>query len=293
MTEALLTGKVETRQKQARKLRLFIVDALPESRSLLRGALRNIPQVEVARETSSAKNVPDLLKETQVDMVLFDHNLPDEDVFAVVKGLKSQPATANLKVVLIAAQLDNEARRKGMEAGIQSYLSKPYDLVTLERAIRDALGRVSTNHKDTLNKVRRIDFFSEFTDPELLRLLKICQTRKYSKGEAIFREGEKGDRMFVLIMGQVHIVKHRESTKEIVATLNAGESFGEMALVDQEPRSADVVAASDCMVIEVHAEVTNDTNDILALKLFRKMAMLVTKKLREYTRAVSAATAAH
>jgi CRP-like cAMP-binding protein/CheY-like chemotaxis protein len=292
MTEALLTGKVESQKKPTRKLRLLIVDGLPESRSLLRGALRNIEQVEVARETALAQNVPDILAESPVDMVLFDQNLTDTDVFPVVRALKSKPATANLKVVLISARLDMETRRKGMEVGIQSYLSKPYDLNTLERAVRDALGRVSTNHKDTLNKVRRIEFFSEFTDLELVRLLKICQTRKYLKGEAIFREGEKGDRMFVLILGQVNIVKHRDSGQEVVATLNAGESFGEMALVDQEPRSADVVAATDCMVIEVHAEVTNDINDVLALKLFRKMAILVTKKLREYTRAVSAAGAA-
>ena len=57
-----------------------------------------------------------------------------------------------------------------------------------------------------------------------------------------------------------------------------------MALVDSEPRSADACVSSDVMVIEVNAEIINDPNDLLALKIFRKLAILVTQKLRNYTR---------
>ncbi len=57
-----------------------------------------------------------------------------------------------------------------------------------------------------------------------------------------------------------------------------------MALVDAEPRSADALSTSDTMVIEVNSEIINDINDILALKIFRKLAILVTKKLRDYTK---------
>jgi len=53
--------------------------------------------------------------------------------------------------------------------------------------------------------------------------------------------------------------------------------------VDQEPRSADARAKGDTMIIEVNDQIINDINDILALKLFRKIAILVTKKLRTYT----------
>lgn len=288
MTEMLVTGRIETRPRPVRTLKVMIVDPLPESRSLLRGALRNLKQVEVVRETGTTRNILELVEDTPLDLIMIDQNLGDENVYDVVKHLRSQPVTASVKFVLMSSALDMEARRKGMEAGILGYLAKPYDLNSLERALRDALGRVSTNHKDTLNKVRRIEFFSEFSDLELVRLLKICQTRKYHAGEAIFREGEKGDRLYVLIAGQVQILKQRESGKEVLVTLNPGDAFGEMALVDSAPRSADAVSLTDAMVIEVNAEIINDINDILALKLFRKMAILVTKKLREYTRHVNA-----
>jgi CRP-like cAMP-binding protein len=285
MTDILLAGRTDTRQAPTpRPLRVMVVDPQPEGRSLLKGALRNVPYVESVRETGSSKNILEVLADSQADVVIIEQNLGDEDVFAVVKRLRSAPELANARFILLTSSLDMEGRRKGMEVGIQSYLSRPYDINGLERALRDAMGKVSTNHKDTLNKVRRIEFFSQFSDMELVRLLKICHTRKYQAGETIFSEGENGDRLYVLVAGQVQILKQRENKKETLAKLSPGDCFGEMALVDQEPRSADAIALNDCMIIELNAEIINDVNDILALKLFRRMAMLVTKKLREYTR---------
>lgn len=287
MSEVLTQlARPEGRIRPGRALRLLIVDPLPESRQLLKGALRNLKEIDSVRETGSAKHIFEITADAPIDLLIIDQNLGDENVFDIVKQLKSEPRTANVKCVLMSSDLDTESRRKGIETGILGYLAKPYDLNSLESAIRDALGKVSTNHKETLNKVRRITFFSEFTDLELVRLLKICHTRKFQAGETLFREGDHGDRLYVLIAGQIHIIKRREGSKEVLATLGVGDCFGEMALVDQEPRSADAAAATDCMVIEVNAQIINDINDILALKLFRKMAILVTKKLRVYTRTV-------
>lgn len=279
-------ARINTPPRLTRQLKLLVVDPLSESRQLLKGALRNLKDIESVRDTGLARHIYDLIADSSVDLILIDQNLGEENVFDVVKSLKTEPRAAGVKFILMSSNLDTESRRKGIEAGILGYLSKPYDLNGLESAIRDALGKVSTNHKETLNKVRRIEFFSEFTDLELVRLLKICHTRKFQSGEILFREGDHGDRLYVLIAGQVHILKRRDGNKEVLATLGVGDCFGEMALVDQEPRSADAEAATDCMVIEVNAQIINDINDVLALKLFRKMAILVTKKLRVYTRSV-------
>lgn len=287
MSEVLAQiARPEGRTRSSRSLRLLIVDPMPESRQLLKGALRNLKDIDSVRETGSARHIFEITAEAPVDLILIDQNLGDENVFDVVKRLKAEPRTASVRCILMSSNLDTESRRRGIETGILGYLVKPYDLNSLEGAIRDAFGKVSTNHKETLSKVRRIEFFSEFSDLELVRLLKICHTRKFSAGEVLFREGDHGDRLYVLIAGQVHIAKRKDNTKEVLATLGVGECFGEMALVDQEPRSADAVAATDCMVIEVNSQIINDINDILALKLFRKMAILVTKKLRVYTRTV-------
>ena len=281
----LLNPEAHKKEKQEQGLKLLLVDPQPEGRALLKAAVRSIETVLSVRETSNAKNISGILETQKIDIVLIEQNMDDVDVFRVVKQLRLDPRFGHLRFVLMSSQLDMESRRKGIEAGILGYLSKPFDINSLERALKDSMGKVSTNHKDTLNKVRRIDFFSDFSDLELVRLLKICHTRKFSEGETVFSEGEKGDRLYVVIMGQVEIAKKRPSdgAYERIVVLNAGDVFGEMAIVDQEPRSADVRAISDAMIIELNAQIINDINDILALKLFRKIAILVTKRLRTYT----------
>ena len=284
MTESLLISP-ENRPpaKHAKALNVALVDNVPESRALLKAALRSINYIDTIRETGTAGNIPQILSEQPVNIVIIEENLNEEDIFALVKKIRANPSTSKVKFILMSSNLNTESRRKGMEAGILGYLSKPFDIRGLESAIRDAMGKVSTNHKETLNKVRRISFFSDFSDLELVKLLKICHTRKFAEGETIFSEGELGDRFYVLLAGTAEITKQRKDRVESLMTVHAGECFGEMAIVDAEPRSADVRALSDAILIEVNAQIIKNVNDVLALKIYRKLAILVTKKLRSYT----------
>ena len=64
----------------------------------------------------------------------------------------------------------------------------------------------------------------------------------YPAGEVIFLEGSMGNEMFVVLSGAVDIVKEIDGEARVVATLGAGEMFGEMALLDAQPRSAHALA---------------------------------------------------
>lgn len=278
----------------APSLSVLIIDPHPETRALLKGALRSFSFINQVMERGQHHALVEYLAENPVNLIILDEDLEEADCYELIKQIKTNPQTARVKFVLMSGHLTIESRRKGNEAGVMGFLSKPFDIQSLEKAIRDAMGKVSTNTKDTLDKVRRISFFSGFADMELVRLLKICQTRKFQAGEPVFRQGEKGDRLYVLLSGEVDIIKRLDDDHErLLATMKAGDVFGEMAIVDQEPRSADALAKSDAMMIEVHDQVINDPNDPLALKLFRKFAILVTKKLRDFTRSTAAAAANH
>ena len=69
--------------------------------------------------------------------------------------------------------------------------------------------------------------------------------RSFQRGEIIFEEGSCGQQMFVINAGGVDILKRTRGHDELVGTLGPGEIFGEMALVDNLPRSATAVAAED------------------------------------------------
>ena len=74
-----------------------------------------------------------------------------------------------------------------------------------------------------------------------------AERRSYSAGDVIFKEGDSGDELFVVRDGEV-AVKVRDA---VVETLGASEIFGEMALVDGKPRSATVVAQTDCVLVPI------------------------------------------
>jgi CRP-like cAMP-binding protein len=80
---------------------------------------------------------------------------------------------------------------------------------------------------------------------DLKRLRSFSVARDYPADAAIFEEGDAGGEMFVIADGEVEITKKTESGKSLtLARLKAGDFFGEMAFVDQSPRSASAVASS-------------------------------------------------
>jgi CRP/FNR family transcriptional regulator, cyclic AMP receptor protein len=82
--------------------------------------------------------------------------------------------------------------------------------------------------------------FSLLVGPEV-------STRDYGKGDTIFREGDRGDEFFVLVRGNVEIT----SGNRRLETLGQNSIFGEMALIDNSPRSATVVALTDVTVAPI------------------------------------------
>lgn len=69
----------------------------------------------------------------------------------------------------------------------------------------------------------------------------------YSAGTTIFREGAPGDYMYIVIEGEVDII----ARGQVIRTVGKGDLVGEMALIDDSPRSADVVAKTDCLLAPV------------------------------------------
>ena len=69
--------------------------------------------------------------------------------------------------------------------------------------------------------------------------------RVFHNSEIIFEEGSCGDEMFIVHSGAVELVKRSMESEMVIATINPGEFFGEMALVDNAPRSVSAIAGED------------------------------------------------
>lgn len=79
--------------------------------------------------------------------------------------------------------------------------------------------------------------------------LQVLDRKVFASGETIFREGEAGTRAYVIQRGHVDIIKKIEGEKITVGTVGPGGIFGEMALIDDEPRMASAVVSDYCVCI--------------------------------------------
>jgi CRP-like cAMP-binding protein len=109
--------------------------------------------------------------------------------------------------------------------------------------------------------------------------------RTYQPGEVIFHEGETGDAMFIIQEGEVRIHKRVRDRETTLAVLKAGDFFGEMAIIDQEPRSASASAASEAKILILSKDIFESqikTNPKIIMAILRKMS----ERLRQADRQI-------
>jgi CRP-like cAMP-binding protein len=293
MTEAKGAGASRPAKSPAKsqaKLKVMIIDPNPNHRDRLKDLVRQLPFVDAVSDRGSPHSILDILAQNPAHVILIDQNPGAGNVFEIVKVIRSKSVGAHTRFVLIGDALGEEAHKQGTAVGIAAFVQRPYDMRTVEAALIGATGvsaeaaaqnRVRDGLRDTLDKLRKVSLFHGFTDTELVRLLKICRTRQYAAGTYVFHEGEKGRSLFVLVAGKLEIRTQADGKERVLVRMSAGDCFGEMAIIDAEPRSADAVAATDLTVIEVNESVVNNNEDILSLKLVRQIAILLAKKLRK------------
>jgi CRP/FNR family cyclic AMP-dependent transcriptional regulator len=101
--------------------------------------------------------------------------------------------------------------------------------------------------EDVLSQVY---LFRELTPKEMERLLSISQEKKVEKDALIFKEGDIGDAFYLIVTGGVRISTFVPGVgEEALTILREGEYFGEMALIDDAPRSASAIANEDTMLL--------------------------------------------
>jgi CRP/FNR family transcriptional regulator/CRP/FNR family cyclic AMP-dependent transcriptional regulator len=94
--------------------------------------------------------------------------------------------------------------------------------------------------------LKRIPLFSGLSEDELDSIARLTVVTRIPKKHIVVHEGEPGDAMYVILKGLVKIVYYTPEGREVVLSLlGGGEFFGEMALLDKEPRSATVMTLED------------------------------------------------
>ena len=102
----------------------------------------------------------------------------------------------------------------------------------------------------TSDFLRQVPLFARLSPSELDSLRALAHSRRYAAGEIIFHEGDEGTALYIIEKGEVKIALGSAEGKEVVFTLlGPGDPFGELALLDGEPRSADALAKETSEVL--------------------------------------------
>ncbi len=104
-----------------------------------------------------------------------------------------------------------------------------------------------------LEILRSVPILAGVPENDLVALAAACRDRSYPAGQVILQQDALGDSLYVLIDGQVKVVLIGEDGREVIlSVLGAGAVFGEMSLLDDEPRSAHVISMTPCNVLTLH-----------------------------------------
>src|SRR6266705_285811 len=142
----------------------------------------------------------------------------------------------------------------------------PFPIRTLHLE-RRAVRTVQEDQDEARAILRDEALFECLSDAQIDNLVKQSRVNNFGRGERVIEEGAQGDSMFVLLRGAVKVSVSKNGNSIAVATLGAGDCFGEMSLLTGERRAATVRAESDCYVMEISkpvmAEVISDSPDCL------------------------------
>jgi CRP/FNR family transcriptional regulator, cyclic AMP receptor protein len=146
-------------------------------------------------------------------------------------------------------------------------------------------------NEEILEKLKLIPFFTEIKDNDgyMRQLLGIITTKKVSKGEYIIKEGELGAEMYIPYNGEVEIRKKTRAGDDYTVIIERAEkniSFGEMALIDDERRSATVIAVADTTLLVITKKdflALGDTHPMICLPITRAISRILASRLRKTT----------
>jgi CRP-like cAMP-binding protein len=106
-----------------------------------------------------------------------------------------------------------------------------------------------------LEVLRQVPLFRELPESELAAFADLTRERTYPKGSVILFEKDQGDSLYLVASGRVKVVLIGEDGREVIlSVLGEGSFFGEMALIDDAPRSAHVIAMNDSVLLTLRRE---------------------------------------
>ncbi len=135
-----------------------------------------------------------------------------------------------------------------------------------------------------MSELQKVELFSGMLAEQMASLEQTAEMRAYEAGEVIFQEGDPGDGIYIVLEGLVQVsTRVSETERRVLTRVEEGDFFGEMAILDDRPRSATASAESDTKVYFLHRDDLSrilDRSPKLTVSLLREFSL----RLRDFNR---------
>ena len=140
---------------------------------------------------------------------------------------------------------------------------------------------------DEQELLRTVPIFSELSEADIASLAGLTSRRPCPKDTVVFFENEEGDSFFIIVDGRIKVTILGDDGREVIlSVLGRGDFFGEMALLDNEPRSATAIAVEDTELLSLHR---NDFQSVLTdnRSIMSALIKVLTARLRRANHQIS------
>lgn len=131
--------------------------------------------------------------------------------------------------------------------------------------------------------LRQTLLFKDLTEDELVEIILIGHMKKFKANQIIFEEGDPGNDLFLIVDGAVRISKIQNKNEEALAILESKSFFGEMTLLDRQPRSAWAIAHEDSSIFVIPTDKLIgifEKNQTIGYKFLWAFSVTLAKRLR-------------
>ncbi len=169
------------------------------------------------------------------DLIICDIMMPELDGYGVLHAVQRNDAIKNTPFIFLTAKTERGDFRKGMEAGADDYITKPFDGTELLNAVNSRLKKIEWLTNETFNGLEGLTSLAKVTSIQnsWLSFTEGRNMNKYKKKQVIYSEGNHPNRLYYVLSGKVKTYKANEEGKELVTNLfSAGDFLGYISMLE-------------------------------------------------------------
>ena len=246
-------------------IKIMIVEDNKIEKEMLQGDLEKVGFDCVS--TENGLEALSYLKDNTVDLIISDQNMPEIGGLELLQQVKKR--FGDIPFVMLTGEGSISSAVISIKEGANDYLQKPYNLEELLRVIDRSISysRLSGENiqlKQDLGArygldliaalkekyINNNDLFDSLSPEQVKRISSLMEEIHVDKGSYIVKENTPPEELFLLLRGAADVVKldAKSGRSHTLATLKPGDTIGEVSLLDNEPRSASVLATESCVL---------------------------------------------